>query len=64
MWDFIVLGLVPGTSLQLAFDDVIRLSAILVLLIILGWELRHVIKPRKFLQSLRFNRKNTLSVEL
>lgn len=38
MLDFIVLGLVPGTNLQLAFEDVMRLIVLVVLLVVVSWE--------------------------
>ncbi len=39
MLQFIVLGQIPGTSLQLDFNDVLRLAGIFLLVIILSIEL-------------------------
>lgn len=41
MLDFIVLGLVPGTNIQLTFGDVVRLELLCVLIVLLVWRLRH-----------------------
>lgn len=37
MLDFIVLGLVPGTSIQLTFGDVVRLACIVAMVAIIAY---------------------------
>ena len=41
MWDFIVLGLVPGTGVQLGFLGMLCLEVVVLAVIISGWKLRH-----------------------
>lgn len=50
MLQFIVLGQIPGTSLQLDFNDVLRFSAIFVLILILAIEFRRYKSFKSFRQ--------------
>jgi len=40
MMNFIVLGLVPGTGIQLNLNDILRVTAVLLLVLILAIKLR------------------------
>lgn len=51
MLDFIVLGLVPGTTIQLGFREVMQFNTIVVLLVIIA---RQIYKQRKTILNARF----------
>lgn len=46
MLDFIVLGEIPGTSIQISYSDVLRLALACALMAVLIWEL-HRYKQHK-----------------
>lgn len=51
MLDFIVLGLVPGTTIQLGFKEVMQLNAIVICFVIIA---RQLYKQRKDIWNGRF----------